>query len=151
MSVAIRRLAAPDIEGWLVLRRELWPDATDDEHRREARDTLARPRRMAAFGAWDDGVLVGFVELSVRDYVDGSDEQPCGFLEGLYVAPAHRGRGLARTLVAAGEAWLEGLGIGTMGSDALLDNAASIAMHGRLGFAEVERAVRFVKPLRRSG
>jgi aminoglycoside 6'-N-acetyltransferase I len=145
MTIVIRRLGRADVDAWLALRTTLWPDGTPDAHRRELLDTLARPSKLAAFGAFADGAIVGFAELSVRDYVDGSDERPCGFLEGLYVVPAHRHTGVARALVAAGEAWLAGLGIRTIGSDALLDNDASIAMHGRLGFVEVERVVRFLR------
>ena len=70
---------------------------------------------------------------------------PCGFLEGWYVEPAFRRRGVGRALVAAGEAWLAGLGIAEIGSDAAIVNAASIAAHAALGFCETDRVVQFVK------
>jgi len=69
------------------------------------------------------------------------------FLEGWYVDPDRRGSGVGRALVDAVEAWARGQGLQELGSDALLHNEASHRAHERLGFIEVERAVRYRKPL----
>jgi aminoglycoside 6'-N-acetyltransferase I len=73
---------------------------------------------------------------------------PVGFLEGLYVAPTWRRHGVARSLVEVAQAWCVECGCSEFASDALLDNAISHAVHRALGFAEAERVVHCVKPVR---
>ena len=45
------------------------------------------------------------------------------------------------------EDWARGKGCSEMASDTWLDNEASIRAHVKLGYAEVERLVHFVKQL----
>jgi aminoglycoside 6'-N-acetyltransferase I len=81
---------------------------------------------------------VGFVELSRRLYAEGCTTSPVGFLEGWYVEPEYRRRGIGGALVAASEAWARALGCREFASDALADNHVSTAAHKSLGFEEVE-------------
>jgi aminoglycoside 6'-N-acetyltransferase I len=69
------------------------------------------------------------------------------FLEGLYVAPEYRRKGIGRCLVAAVTSWAGTKGCKELASDVLLENEASHAMHGALGFEETERVVFFRKRL----
>lgn len=55
----------------------------------------------------------------------------------IYVAEAHRGRGLGRRLLAALVAESEKHGIWTLQAGIFPENRASIALHQRLGFREV--------------
>lgn len=136
--------------GWLQLRQALWPDGPAGEHRAEMVAFLAAPARYAQFLAYaDDGEAQGFVEAALRsDYVNGTETSPVAFLEGLYVAPAFRRRGIGADLVAAVASWALGLGCSELASDAPLDNTSSHAMHRALGFEETERVVYFRKELR---
>ena len=68
-------------------------------------------------------------------------------LEGWYVDPDRRGTGIGRALVEAVEAWARDRHLQELASDALLGNEASQRAHERLGFVEVERAVRYRKAL----
>jgi aminoglycoside 6'-N-acetyltransferase I len=95
----------------------------------------------------DVGIPVGFVELSIRSAAAGCGSDRIGYLEGWYVVPAWRRRGVGRTLVAAGEAWARGNGCTEFASDALIDNPVSQAAHRALGFTEVEAIVCFRKDL----
>ncbi len=61
--------------------------------------------------------------------------------------PDYRGRGVARALIAAVTEWAKAKGLRELASDALLDNAASHAMHQALGFTETERVIYFRKAL----
>jgi aminoglycoside 6'-N-acetyltransferase I len=145
-------LAREDAEEWTALRAALWPQCSAADHEADIRDTLARPDRLAAYGAVDPAAgIVGFAEFSVRDVVDGATSSPCGFLEGWYVDPAQRRQGVGRALVAAGEAWLASLGIREIGSDTALHKTASIATHAALGFVETDRVVQFVKTVSHDG
>src|SRR4051794_2687748 len=94
-----------------------------------------------------DGSLLGFAELSRRACAEGCETSPVGFLEGWYVAPESRGRGVGRALVRAAEQWARDLGCREFASDTTVDNTASAAAHAALGFEEVEQIRCFRKSL----
>jgi len=130
---------------WLALRSHLWPDGSEAEHLRYMADAIARGHfvRLAIAA---DGSAVAFVEASKRvDYVNGTNSSPVAFLEGLYVAPASRGKGVARAMVTAVEAWAAAEGCTELASDSPLENLAAHAVHRALGFAETERVVYFCR------
>lgn len=147
-SVArVRQLAAAaDWDEWRRLRRALWPDDAG-AHEVEMQQWLARADAVVFVAARAHGGLAGFAEAGTRPYVDGCDSSPVAFLEGWYVDPDVRGRGLGRRLVEAVEAWARTRGLSELASDALLENTGSHRAHERTGFIEVERAVRYRKPL----
>jgi aminoglycoside 6'-N-acetyltransferase I len=130
---------------WLRLRTELWPACSAVEHLEEMQSFLAEPSRFAQFVVrLPEMGAVGFAEASIRtDYVAGTSSSPVGFLEGLYVVPSARRRGIARVLVHAVAAWAEGMGCTELASDARLENTPGQAAHRALGFAETERLVCF--------
>ncbi|GGY64248.1 aminoglycoside 6'-N-acetyltransferase [Pseudoduganella albidiflava] len=133
--------------GWLALRRQLWPEGSPDEHLAEMQVLLDQPGRFFQLVAYeDDRQPAGFVEAALRtDYVNGTDTSPVAFVEGIYVAPAFRRHGIGTLLVAAVVTWAKACACTELASDALLDNAASQAMHRALGFEETERVVFFRK------
>jgi len=96
--------------------------------------------------AQDGQVPVGLVEASSRsDYVNGTSTAPVAFLEGLYVVPTHRRRGIASRLVNQVQVWAQSRGLTELASDSALDNTVAHAVHRALGFAETERVVYFKK------
>jgi len=135
-----------ELEAWLDLRVALWPESTRAQHAADRELVLGQPDRYAVLVV-DDGAgrLVGFAEVSLREWAEGCESRPVGYLEGWYVAPTHRRRGLGRALVEAAERWAHARGATEMASDAEPDNAASLAAHARLGFREIGRAVLFAK------
>jgi aminoglycoside 6'-N-acetyltransferase I len=135
--------------GWLALREQLWPESSHEEHLEEMTEQLAAPERFATFVEYDEShTPVAFVEVSIRhDYVNGTDSSPVAFLEGIYVVPRARGRGVARGLITVAERWAVAMGCSELASDAPLENLASQAMHLALGFEETERVVFFRKAL----
>ena len=139
-----------DHPGWLALREQLWPNCLSAEHLAEMSEFLSSPTRFAQFIEYDKlSNAVGFVEVSLRtDYVNGTKSSPVAFLEGIYVVPHARRRGVARALVAEAERWAIGSGCREFASDAKIENTASHSMHAGLGFTESERVVFFKKSLR---
>jgi len=129
--------------GWLSLRSSLWPDGTETENLRYMADALAREHCVrVALAA--DGRAIGFVEASQRvDYVNGTSTSPVAFLEGLYVVPSARRKGVARALVAEVERWAAAQGCSELASDSPIENVAAHAAHRALGFEETERVVYF--------
>ena len=134
----VRPVTAADASAWLSLRRELWP-GTDGDHASEIARFLAGDARepLAVLLAEDEGArIVGFIELSIRAYAAGCVTDRVAFVEGWYVGPDARRRGVGRALIAAAEAWARAQGCSELASDAELNNESSAAAHVASGFVE---------------
>jgi aminoglycoside 6'-N-acetyltransferase I len=149
VTFTIVACVAPQHAGWLALRRQMFAHHSDAVLLAEMARSCAQPERHAQFVAtWADGTPLGFAEVSLRtDYVVGTRSSPVAFLEAIFVVPAARRQGLARALVSPVRAWARARGCTELASDALLDNAASHAMHRALGFEETKRVVYFRQSL----
>ena len=135
---------------WLRLRCALWPEGSESEHASEITEFLeGRAREPLAVLVAEDGAdrLIGCVELSVRGYAEGCRSDRVAYLEGWYVVPDARRRGVGRALIAAAEDWGRSLGCTEFASDAELTNDASAAAHLALGFTEVAQVRCFRKDL----
>ncbi len=142
----IIRATKRHLKAWADLRPKLWPKESSFQLRREPVRMLGR-RRETALLAQVDNQIVGFIELRLRDVAEGATTSPVGYIEGWYVLPKYRQRGIGAALVEAGEAWAKGRGVKEMGSDTWLDHKESQRIHQRLGYTEVERLVAFHKRL----
>jgi aminoglycoside 6'-N-acetyltransferase I len=113
------------------------------------RSYVASPQRYANFIAYSRSrEAIGLAEVSVRsDYVNGTQSSPVAFLEGLYVVPQSRRKGVARALVAVAGEWGRRAGCSELASDAVLENSLSHVVHRALGFEETERVVYFRRKL----
>ncbi|EJC82402.1 sortase-like acyltransferase [Rhizobium leguminosarum bv. trifolii WSM2297] len=150
MEAIIEIGTVKDIEPWAQLRMALWPHHSLDDHRAElSQAVLSQNGEAVAFIARDAAnEAVGFAEATLRhDYVNGCSSSPVLFLEGIYVRPVDRRKGVARLLCNAVADWGKLLGCIEFGSDTLLENSASHALHTALGFEETQRVVFFRKPL----
>ena len=152
--IEVREVGPGDREALVRFRCDLWPDDPASEHeadvdrllRGNARSTL----RLVVLIAVSGDERVGFVEAGLRSHADGCEtDHAVGFLEGWYVAPAYRRRGVGRALVDAAEAWARGHGCREMASDTWSDErgAVSLGAHQALGFEVVDRVVTFRKGL----
>jgi ribosomal protein S18 acetylase RimI-like enzyme len=88
------------------------------------------------FVAEDDGTPIGFVFATVPHKTSGF-----GHVVDLYVAPVARRRGLGAALMGRIVDALAERGIGHIGLDVRIDNAAAGAFYDRLGFVAQERFV----------
>jgi aminoglycoside 6'-N-acetyltransferase I len=154
MVIVIRQPKEKDLPEWTRMRAALWPEASGESHAGEVAaflsgdlaGWLAGLKAVTAFvAARPGGGLCGFVEASVRHMADGCTTQPVGYVEGWYVDPDVRRQGVGKLLIEAAEAWAASQGCREMASDAHLENAASVAAHKALGFADESRTVRFRK------
>jgi len=145
----VRPVARADTAAWLRMRQALWPEETPT-HAAEIEQFFAGTTRMplAVFIATDGrGVPVGFAELAIRSVAEDCVTDRVAYLEGWYVVPEARRRGVGRALVAAAEEWARAQGCTEFGSDTQIDNAASAAAHAALGFIETAQLRTFRKPL----
>lgn len=146
--VTIRRLIPADLEEWLRLRRGLWSHLTLEENRSEGAAWLARKDAAVIVAALSSPEsLCGFVEVGERSLADGCESSPLAYLEGWYVEPEKRRRGIGGNLLRAAEVWARERGSREFASDAEIGNALSQRAHLKYGFREVERAVLYLKRL----
>ena len=136
-TVEVRPATLADADGLARLRHALWPDGLEADHRREIERFYAGPQMAPLLVAEDRSGLLGFAELSIRPYAEGCETDRVGFLEGWFVIPEARHRGVGRKLVAAAEAWARSAGCTEFASDAEADNEESAAAHRALGFEDV--------------
>jgi aminoglycoside 6'-N-acetyltransferase I len=136
-EVTIRPATPKDADAWARLRYALWPDGSEADHRQEADRFFRSEEPMGLFVAADDAGLVGFAEVSIRAYAEGCRTNRIGYLEGWFVVPEMRRRGLGRRLVTAAEQWARAQGCSEFASDAEADNDLGVAAHLSLDFEDV--------------
>ena len=145
----VRPIQRADRSAWLQMRKALWPDARSDslvaEVDRFFMGTLLEPEEVLV--AERHGRLVGFAELSVRPFAEGCDSGRVGYLEGWWVAPDVRRKGVGRALIHASELWARDQGCTEFASDSSLGNEDGRRAHEALGFREMGRLVCFAKRL----
>ena len=144
----IRKAAPEDSSDIARLARLLWPDHSLSELEAEF-SQLVTQRSAAVFLCLDEDSPVGFAQCQLRhDYVEGTQTSPVGYLEGIFVRPEFRHRGLAKQLLGACENWAREKGCTEFASDCEMGNGASLNFHLSMGFTEVNRIVCFTKTLR---
>ncbi|MCH4984703.1 aminoglycoside 6'-N-acetyltransferase [Macrococcoides goetzii] len=143
----INRLTKENLNNVSQLALMLWPHNQFDDLKLEFNEIL-NDDHQCSFLFSASQIDVGFVHVSLRvDYVEGTNSSPVGFLEGIYVLPEYRNRGIARALITACEQFAKENGCTEFASDCELTNTDSILMHEKLGFEETNRIVCFKKKI----
>ena len=145
--VRIRRLENGDEVEWLRLRMALWPHDATDELLRGMAVIREDPRQPVFVAERPEGGLCGLLEAAIRPTAPGCVTPNVGYLEGWYVDPDRRGRGIGRRLVEAAEAWARSEGCREMASDTTPNYPVSPIAHARLGYEPVEDPYHFRKEL----
>ena len=146
MNVTIRQAVREDMDDWFKMRKGVWPDAPDEYLNFDMEDIFSSEQDMI-FLASVENKPVGMIEARIRDYGEGCETSPVGYIEGWFVQEEFRGKGIAGALTQAAENWAREKGCTEMGSDTWLENETSIRAHLKMGYVEVERLVHFVKQL----
>lgn len=146
MDISLRRITSEDRDEWLKMRRGIWPEAPDSYLSFDMDDILASEDDAVIFATMG-GAPIGMIEAKIREYGEGCETSPVGYIEGWFVYPDVRGKGVAGALTQAAEDWARSKGCTEMASDTWLGNEASIKAHLKMGYFEVERLVHFVKRL----
>lgn len=135
----IRRLLPSDAAAFQALRlaalREC-PSAFTSSHEEESGlaldDVAARLAVRNMFGAFEDGELAGMVGAGREDQLKTRHK---GYIRAMYVAPAHRSKGLGRQLMErafACAAAMEGVTQVTLA--VTVGNTGALALYRSLGF-----------------
>ena len=147
MSFTIRRATPEDKPEWLRMRQGLWPEAPADYLSLDLDELLADEDSTIFVASNEHGQLVAFIEAGLRDYAEGCETSPVGYILAWYVDPHVRGQKLGRELIRHAEGWAREKSCQEMASDTWLDNNPSIQAHLKMGYYEVDRLVHFVKRL----
>jgi hypothetical protein len=83
-EMMIRPLQESDIPRWIELRAELWPDQPQAELDVEGRAALVAEPPLIVFVAEAESAILGFLELSLRSYAEGSASSPVPYVEGWF-------------------------------------------------------------------
>lgn len=129
------------------LAAKLWDSHCVQDLKAEMVTLLDREDAAVFFYLVQD-TAVGFAQCQLRrDYVEGTDSSPVGYLEGIFVEENFRGCGYAAQLLKACEAWAKQHGCTEFASDCELTNTQSLAFHLKVGFHEANRIICFTKKL----
>jgi len=146
MDITTRRITQEDKAEWLRMRKGIWPEAPDEYLDFDMDEILASDNDMVIF-ACIEGRPIGLTETKIRDYGEGCETSPVGYLEGWFVQEEYRGKGVVSIMTKVAEDWVREKGCTEMASDTWLDNEPSIRAHVKMGYNEAERLVHFVKQL----
>ena len=137
LVMSVREMKAGEETAVREMMKALWPKAGEYDFSDERVFVWAR----------SEGGLGGFVSVSIRPWAEGCDSEPCPYIEGWWVAPDLRRKGVGRLLFTAVEDWARGQGFVELGSDTEIENTASVTAHQALGFEPTERLQYFRKRL----
>jgi aminoglycoside 6'-N-acetyltransferase I len=101
------------------MRCDLWPDGREDHGSEIAAffaGTIGEPETVLV-AENTDGQLVAVAELSIRTDLPSRPGQRVGYVEGLYIVPEVRGRGIAQSLLLASREWARQQGCTGFASD----------------------------------
>ena len=143
----IKKAVVSDLPALCALALQLWPEHTPKDLREEFKEAMQN-NTAQFFLLYAQNEAIGFAQCGLRrDYVEGTDSSPVGYLEGIYVKDTHRRRGCAGQLLAACEDWARAQGYSEFASDCELDNTMSLQFHLGAGFTEANRIICFTKNL----
>lgn len=125
----------------------LWSGHTEEELLTEY-NVILNDQNAAVFLAYAEDKPIGFAQCGLRrDYVEGTETTPVGYLEGIYVKEQYRREGIAEQLLQVCESWSKEKGCREFASDCEIDNNASLNFHLHTGFQETNRIICFTKKL----
>lgn len=143
----VRPVQQTDLQEWYRLRQMLWDELTEQEHQDEMLDIYEHSDSQLVLVAETDGRLVGFLEASIRPFVEDCHTDHVGYLEGWFVEREFRRYGIGGDLVRGAERWARKKGCTEMASDAEVGNDVSLHAHLKLGYQETSRLVHLRKDL----
>ncbi len=143
----MKRARMEDADVLADLAIQMWSDHVLEDLTEEFRQLAMNDDAVCIIGYVDDKPIA-FAQCQLRrDYVEGTESSPVGYLEGIFVSEGHRKKGYASQLLSECEKWAKEKGCTEFASDCELDNVNSFRFHMSLGFEEANRIICFRKVL----
>lgn len=148
ISMTINRVDKSNFDKWSQMCHELWSNHVTDELDEELND-IFEAANQEQFLILKGGEFVGLINLSLRnDYVEGADETPTAYIEGIYIRKEYRNQGCGTQLIEFAKEWAKKNNCVQLASDTELSNKESQKFHIKSGFKEVSRSVHYIKLLK---
>ena len=145
-----RSIEASDKNSWCEMRNLLWHEETERNVLEPIEFLKGNSRQITEVLVAELGnELTGFVELSIRNYAQGSSSFSVPYVEAWFVKDECRGRKVGSSLMVETEKWALKQGYDELASDSDADNPSSILKHISLGFCETVSTVHFINGLNR--
>lgn len=142
----LEMLSPENFTPFMKLVIALWPDCSPEEESINYRNVIGS-KEAQCFLVRDGDQYVAFLHVGIRhDYVEGSAGSPVAYIEGVYVFPEYRQRGVGKLLFRSAEDWAQQKGLRQIASDTEADNSRSIQLHRSAGYQE-SHIVCFIKDL----
>ncbi len=136
-----------DLDVWRAMREDLYEGVDDAFNEFEMALIVGSPDRACLLVRAPNDEAVGFIEVSLRNVVDGCLGGPVGYIEGIYLIPSWRGLGLGPGMIDAAAEWFRVQGCRDMATDAELENEDAQQFWNELGFEETWRIVQYRRSL----
>ncbi len=128
---------------WKQMREDLYGSLNNDYHAKEMENIFVSDVWFCNFLADENNQVIGLVELSSRNIVDGCLSSPVAYLEGLYLRPEHRGKGLGKEVIRIIIKWCMVEGFSELATDTEITNKKAQRFYESMGFEEVDRVVEY--------
>ena len=128
---------------WKGMREVLYDDVDEAYHLEEMASIYSHQDWYCSFVVDDDEQVIGLVELSSRNIVDGCLSSPVAYLEGLYLEPHYRRKGHGKELMWMLIAWCKKHGFSEFATDTALSNTKAQKFYTSIGFEKQETIVEF--------
>ena len=143
----IRKATNKDAKVLAEMAIQMWDSHSVEDLTEEFAETI-NSETVVFFVKYVENEPAGFAQVGLRnDYVEGTETSPVGYLEGIFVKPAHRKNGYARELLFSCQQWAKEMGCQEFASDCELCNSDSLKFHLAMGFTEANRIICFRKEL----
>ena len=142
----IKKVTKSEIEQVAKLAVKMWDSSTVEELSTDFEDYINNGGTV--FLAYRDNKAIAFAQCGLRrDYVEGTESSPVGYLEGIFVVEEERLQGVAKQLLNACQNYVKEQGCTEFASDCELKNEESLRFHLKMGFVEANRIICFTKKL----
>ncbi len=141
-NLKLEKITRAEISQWKEMRKVLYHGVDDTFHDQEMVNIIQNEDWQCLF-VRDDKKAIGFVELSHRNIVDGCTSSPVPYIEGIYLMPGYRQKGIGKHVVKMLKEWCIKRGYNELAADTELENEDAQKFFTSVGFGETYRTVGF--------
>ncbi len=140
--IHLRTITRSDFTEWQQMRKALYHNMEDEFDDQEMDRIVDNPQWQCMFVKFSD-TNIGFVELSLRNIVDGCLGSPVPYIEGIYLKPDYQGLGYGHKVIELLKKRSIERGYHELAADTELDNPNAQKFFTSMGFKETYRTIGF--------
>ena len=125
------------------MRSELYSSLSGEFHVEEMEKIFNSSEWYCQFIEDKNNRVLGFIELSSRNVVDGCLSSPVAYIEGLYLKSEFRGKGLGKEIINIILSWCREKDFSELATDTEQNNSKAQEFFQAVGFQETYRVVEF--------